>query len=192
MPNAEIGVCASGVGQRAAMTSPAFSGRQEGGQNERPHTSLPRRFLTGRDRRAAASPAPSAASGAGKRIAQRVSFPFRSALPGGGIAARCPYLFWSSGLMPNAEIGVCASGVGQRAPMNTPAFSGRQEGGQNERPHTSLPRRFLTGRDRRAAASPGAERSVRRRKLNRKARVFFAFVPPSWASGIQLGLPCGG
>jgi prepilin-type N-terminal cleavage/methylation domain-containing protein len=69
MPNAEIGVCASRVGHRAAMTSPAFSGRQEGGQNGRPYKSLPRRFLTGRDRRAAASPAPSAASGAEKRIA---------------------------------------------------------------------------------------------------------------------------
>jgi len=41
------------------------------------------------------------------------------------------------------------------------------------------------GRDRRAAASPGAERSVRRRKTNRKASVFFPFVPPCRAGASQ-------
>ena len=58
-----------------------------------PQTSLPRQFLTGRDRRAAVSPGAERCVRRRKRIAQRVSFPVRSALPGGGIAARCPYLF---------------------------------------------------------------------------------------------------
>jgi len=53
-------------------------------------------------------------------------------------------------------------------------------------PHfNSLGRPNGPGRDRRAAASPGAERSVRRRKKSRKASVLFPFVPPSRAGASQ-------
>ena len=52
-------------------------------------------------------------------------------------------------------------------------------------PHfNSLSHPNAPGRDRRAAASPGAERSVRRRKTSRKASVFFPFVSPCRAEGI--------
>ena len=47
-------VCASAAGHRAALISPAFSGRLERCRKERPQKSLPRRFFKGRDRRAAA------------------------------------------------------------------------------------------------------------------------------------------
>ncbi len=91
--------------------------------------------------------------------------PMRSALPGGGIAARCPLPAW-----------MAVSHFETRFPhKDFPRY----------RTSTGVSRPNAPGRDRRAAASPGAERSVRRRKTNRTASVFFPFVPPSRAGASQ-------
>jgi hypothetical protein len=93
---------------------------------------LPRRFLIGRDCRAAASPSPSAASGDGKRVARRVSYS-RSFRPPGR---------WHRSAMPLPSLGLGQIPRFARQSSTAPAA------------WEKLPRRFLTGRDRRAAASP--------------------------------------